>query len=280
MADVMGKKAGRPAEFGERKVPVTFSITPTLRQFLVESPGTASCYIERTIRNSIAFIEWSKMKTTQNPLLDTKKDPTFPLESISSPTVRRARSTHTREIRDLRRKQTAEKAVEGFDKDLEIYGFTKGQFSVIDLLESMINITGPAALTVSTWTAAKTDVTTVVKFVETGHCTSARWLVDFTFQKRSPELAAHIRDAFGHDAIRVGKNHAKFFMLRNSAWDVVCMTSMNLNFNPRFENFMLRHDKAMCDFHDAILDEIWTKQKPSLASAKAGEFERFFANEM
>lgn len=220
------------------------------------------------------------MKITPNPLLFDKADPTVPLEDIKAPTIKQTRSTHKREIRDLRRKQTAETAVAGFEKGLEIYGFTKGQFSVIDLLESMVAITGPAALTVSTWTAAKTDITTVLDFVSSGKCTSARWMVDFTFQQRSPELAARIREVAGHDAIRVGKNHAKFFMLRNDQWDIMCMTSMNLNFNPRFENFMLRDDKAMCDFHDTILNEIWTKQKPSLAMAKAGVFEQFFKTEM
>lgn len=279
----MVKKAGRPAEFGERKSPVSFTITPTLKRFLMSVPTTASHHVEKTIRNTIAFIEWEKnqMKSTQNPLLFEKNDPTVPLEDIKAPTIKKTiRSTHKRDIRDLRRKQTAETAVAGFSKEIEIYGFTKGQFSVIDLLESMFKITGPAALTVSTWTAAKTDITTVLDFVEAGHCTTARWLVDFTFQHRSPELAARIREVAGHDAIRLGKNHAKFFMMRNAEWNVICLTSMNLNFNPRFENFMLRDDKEMCDFHDAILDEIWTKQKPSLATAKPGECERFFASEM
>ena len=220
------------------------------------------------------------MKTTKNPLLFEKHDPVFPLENIQSPTIRVAKHTHKRETRDLRRKQTAAEAIKGFNKEVEIYGFTKGQFSVIDIIEAVLEITGPAHLTVSTWTAATTDVTSVIKFVQAHMCTTSRWLVDYTFQQRSPELAKRIRDVFGADAIRVGKNHAKFFMLQNDRWDIICPTSMNLNFNPRFENFMLRNDPDMCQFHQSIFDEIWTNQKSTLATQKAGVIERHFAKEM
>lgn len=220
------------------------------------------------------------MQMTQNPLLTTKGDPVFPLDNIASPTIRISKQSHKRDIRDLRRKETAREAIAGFDKDTEIYGFTKGQFSIIDIIEAMLEITGPAHLTVSTWTAATTDVTTVIQFVQQQLCSSSRWLVDYTFQQRTPELAKRIRDVFGADAIRVGKNHAKFFMLQNEQWDIICPTSMNLNFNPRFENFMIRNDPDMCRFHQAIFDEIWTNQKPSMAMRKAGEIERHFASEM
>jgi hypothetical protein len=194
------------------------------------------------------------LRTTQNPLFRDANEPVFPLDGIQSPTVRVARASHKREIRDLRRKENASAAIEGFNREIEIYGFTKGQFSIIDIIEAVLDVIGPAELTVSTWTAATTDVTTVVQFVDQKLCTSSRWLVDYTFQQRTPELAKRIRDVFGPNSIRVGKNHAKFFMLRNASWDVICLTSMNLNFNPRFENFMLRNDPDMCNFHQTIFE--------------------------
>lgn len=220
------------------------------------------------------------MRHTQNPLLTERNEPVFPLEDIAAPTIRVARNTHKREIRDLRRAATAAEAIKDFAKGIEIYGFTKGQFSIIDIMRAVLELTGPAHLTVSTWTAAKIDVSTVINFVQSGMCESSRWLVDYTFQQRTPELAKQIRDVFGADSIRVGKNHAKFFMLRNDEWDVICPTSMNLNFNPRFENFMLRNDNDMCNFHSSIFDEIWTNQKQSMAFQKAGIFEKHFASEM
>jgi hypothetical protein len=220
------------------------------------------------------------MKTTQNPLLFEKHDPAFPLEDITSPTIKVTKNKHKRDIRDLRRKETAAEAIKGLDYETEIYGFTKGQFSVIDIIEAVLEHIGHANLTVSTWTASTADVTSVVEFVQNKRCSQSRWLVDYTFQQRSPELAKRIRDVFGADSIRVGKNHSKFFMLRNAEWDIICMTSMNLNFNPRFENFMIRNDPDMCDFHQAIFDEIWKTQPANMASQKAGIIERHFKESM
>ena len=207
-------------------------------------------------------------------------DPVFKLDTLESPTVLQRKRPVKREIRDLRRKQSAAEALDGWGKSLDVYGFTKGQFSVINLIEAAIAYTGLVDITFSTWTAAKVDVASVIRFVESGQCRSARFLVDLTFQRRSPELAKRIRDVFGGDSIRVGQNHAKFFMLRNDDWSVFCQTSMNLNFNPRFENFTIANDPELCDFHSVIFDEIWTRQKRSLADKRPSEISRHFNESM
>lgn len=217
-----------------------------------------------------------------NPLLFDRDDPAADTDGLQSPVAmhRRKRRSAKREIRDLRRKQTAAEAIAGFDRDVEIYGFTKGQFSVIDLIEATLAYTGPAQMTISTWTAANTDVTTVLDFVDAGLVTGARWLVDLTFQRRSPELAKRIRDVFGLDAIRVAKNHAKFVLLKGAGWRVVLRTSMNINFNPRFENFELSHDPQLFDFHATIIDELWKKQPRKLSDATPYKIVRYFDEEM
>ncbi|MFM7521296.1 MAG: site-specific integrase [Planctomycetota bacterium] len=86
-----------------------------------------------------------------------------------------------------------------------------------------------------------------------GTVTRARWLVDLTFVRRCPQLAARIREAFGDDAIRVTRNHAKFAIVHNDTWNVVCRTSMNLNHNPRLEDFTVAHDPELAAFLLAML---------------------------
>jgi len=62
----MAKKSGRPSEFGERKTRFTITITPTLVEFLrSQDEKTPSHKIESTIRNTIAFIEWSRSRENQ-----------------------------------------------------------------------------------------------------------------------------------------------------------------------------------------------------------------------
>lgn len=217
-----------------------------------------------------------------NPLLDKVVNPAVDLEVIQAKTVHRKNvKMRKRELRSLRRKETAVESIYGLAKDIEIFGFTKGQFSLIELIDAVLDVIGPAFLSVSTWTAAHTDVTNVLQFMESGRLTGSRWLVDFTFQRRSPELAQKIRELFGADAVRVARNHAKFSLLRNSEWDIVIRTSMNLNTNPRFEDFTIAHDPELAEFLQAILDDVWKRQKVSLAFADRPQtIKDFFKDEM
>lgn len=222
------------------------------------------------------------MKPHQNSLLFEDEDPPphADLETVQSPTIFKRKTADSpyskRSLRDLRRQQTASEALDGFDRGIQIFGYTKGQFSVIDVIREVLKYTGPATLDISTWTAANTDVTTVCDFIGQGSVTGSRWLVDLTFQRRSPQLAKRIRDTFGKDAIRVAKNHAKFALIENDSWQVVLNTSMNLNFNPRFENFSISHDPEAFAFHKAILDEIWQNQGRDLAAARPCDIHKQF----
>lgn len=222
------------------------------------------------------------MDDHKNPLLgDQPEDPLVDLEKITSPAeLVRAKRTARRQLRDQRRTPNAEAAIAGFNRDVTIYGFTKGQFSLIQLITAALSHTGPAELVLSTWTAANQDVTDVLAFCGSGVLTRARWLVDLTFSRRSPQLAQRIREVFGDDAIRVGKNHAKFALLGNADWQVVIHTSMNLNHNPRFENFEIAHDPELYAFHQAIVDEIWRKQSRAVEGMRPGEIQKHFEQDL
>jgi hypothetical protein len=108
----------------------------------------------------------------------------------------------------------------------------------------------------------------------------AKWLVDLTFQRRTPELAHQIRQTFGPDCIRVAQNHAKFALLGNEDWKIWISTSMNLNFNPRFENFLLRHDPEMYQFHLDVIAEIWGRQSPKMANQTPYKIEKHFRDDL
>jgi len=80
--------------------------------------------------------------------------------------------------------------------------------------------------------------------------------------------------------VRVAQNHAKFAIFQNKTWRIVLRSSMNLNMNPRFEDFQIAHDPELATFLNAILDEIWAKQKKELADAKPYEIVKHFRDEM
>ena len=69
-----------------------------------------------------------------------------------------------------------------------------------------------------------------------------------------------MREAFGDDAIRLTKNHAKFVLIQNDAWDLVVRTSMNLNENRRLENWELSDSAEMAAYLVDVVDELFREQ--------------------
>jgi len=214
---------------------------------------------------------------SENPLLQAEAVIELPEQATS---YSRKSDTSRRIIRDHRRSRTAVEAIEGLSRDREIYGLTKGLFSLADLLMASLEVTGPAHMDISTWTAASADLTRIHELIGGGKILSTRWLVDFSFQRRAPALASQLREQFGCDAVRVSKNHAKLAILKNDAWDLVIQTSMNLNTNPRFENFHAAHDPELAAFYRSILDEIWSVQSPSMALERPSEIVRHYNDDL
>ena len=176
-------------------------------------------------------------------------------------TYKRTRVAPRRQISRLVRGENAETALEGLDHGVEILGFTKGQFSLIDLVIACLRRTGPAHVTVATWTAAKAEVETAYRLLRESRVLSCQWLVDYSFPVRQPQYCERLRERFGDDCIRLGRTHAKFVLLKNDDWNIAIRTSMNLNTNPRFEQFELSDDPAMCGFLQEVVDDVFSTQE-------------------
>lgn len=134
-------------------------------------------------------------------------------------TIRRKTKAETRIIRRALAQRSAAEAIGPIARGCEIYGLTKGQFSLIDLIEHVLSFTGPCRGTISTWTAANSDVSFAYKLMSCGQLTALRFLVDFSFPSRQPAYCAALRETFGDHCIRISKNHAKFVLLQNDAWN-------------------------------------------------------------
>ena len=211
------------------------------------------------------------LKIRQNSLFqDTSK--AVDLSALGAPwTLRRKRSDRKREVRDTRKTATAVKAIAGLDHETEIFGFTKGQFSLLNLLQAVFLVTGPAHLSLSTWTAASHEIESLAAMQARGDITGQRLLIDFSMARREPAMTAQMREKLGRENIRVAQTHSKFAVFQNADWKVVLRSSMNLNMNPRNEDFTIAHDPELADFLNRILDEVWAKQKSEMADAQPYE---------
>ena len=168
--------------------------------------------------------------------------------------------------RVIRRDYLARRAADAvgpIEHGMECYGLSVGAFSLTDLLLHCLDATGPADVTISTWTAAGADIEEAYRLVGSGAIRSIRFIVDFSFPSRQPGYCAALRERFGDDAIRVTKNHAKFVVVRNEDWSLVVRTSMNLNLNARLESFEISDDPAMADFLDAMIAMVFERRTGS-----------------
>jgi hypothetical protein len=176
----------------------------------------------------------------------------------------------------LWRRQNAVEAVKDLDHEYEIFGFTKGQFSLLDLMKAVLQRTGPADVSLSTWTASRQEAIELTAMKTAGTIRSMRWLVDLTFVRRDPEAAHAIRQAFGVEAIRVANCHSKFCLFGNDSWRLVLRTSMNLNMNPRTEDYTLSNDPHLYAFIEDMLAKVWKHQPGGLDKHRPYDVHKLF----
>lgn len=163
---------------------------------------------------------------------------------------------------------TASEAIGPLWSGCEIYGLSKGQFSLIDIIAHCLPQTGPADVTIATWTAAGADLGFAYSLLTDGAIRTVRFIVDFSFPTRQPSYCAALRERFGDDCIRVTKTHAKFVLIRNEGWNLVIRSSMNLNENRRLESFEISDDVGMADYLEGVMDELFAAETGTECLAK------------
>lgn len=156
----------------------------------------------------------------------------------------------------------AAKTIAGFGHDLDItFALTNGQFSLLDLVEATLDITGPADVLISTWSAGFYDIDRAEAFRDNGLMKSVRFIMDSS-DKRGQAKTGDIASLFGEDAIRTTRTHAKFVTITNEAWNVVIQTSMNLNKNPRNEQFSMIDCEVTAGKILDIANALWSELPP------------------
>lgn len=179
----------------------------------------------------------------------------FDQAAITAPTIHRS-APRKRRIAFNETEQAAQ-AIGALEHGCEIFGLTKGQFSISDVIQHCLTQTGPATVDIATWTAALGDIKRAENMLRDGRITRIRFVVDPSFKSRKPEFCRALIQTFGDGCIRTINSHAKFAIIRNERWNLAIRTSMNLNPNPRLENFEISDDPALAGFFTDIVDQVY-----------------------
>jgi len=174
---------------------------------------------------------------------------------------RPVRNASGREIRTFKMGSAAD-AIFPLTPGIDLFCLTFGQFSLIDLLLAILHETGPAEVDLSTWIAAQADLDVVEELLGRAAIERFRLIVDNSFVQMKPERCRRVEGMFGAGCIRSMRTHAKFLRIQNEEWSIALRTSMNLNQNPRAENFELSDDPQLCEFLKQIVDDVFLEHPP------------------
>lgn len=143
----------------------------------------------------------------------------------------------------------ADQAIISLKQDWRMIGLTRGQFSLIDLIHSILKKTGKAKVICCTWSAGIKDANQVRWMLNSNLLESFTLVTDHSFATRQRKYALAIEDLFGSENIRTSEVHAKFVLIHNDNWKIAIRTSMNLNANKTCETFEIDENQEIFDFY-------------------------------
>jgi hypothetical protein len=173
-------------------------------------------------------------------------------EAGTTTAVRRAAVART--FRHGMRGESAARCIGPIEKGCDIFGLTKGDFSMIDILRHVASEIGPCRVDVGTWTAAAVEIRQAFAMLSDRNILSARFLVDRSFPQRQPKYYAALLERFGQHSVRMARFHAKFILLENDTFSVAVRTSMNLNLNERIEFYEISEGSPISDYIRQVTD--------------------------
>ena len=147
------------------------------------------------------------------------------------------------------------------------FGITCGNISKVDLIEHCIDqVEGKVDLLIVTWTVADYDMSKIKSLIESEKIGGLKMIVDRSFVSRQRAFAEDLTRAFGPSVLKYQRIHAKMFCVIGENKQITCFTSMNLNENKRFENFVINVDNEVTQKAINFFNVVFSKSPSSVKS--------------
>jgi hypothetical protein len=146
------------------------------------------------------------------------------------------------------------------EPNCRIMGLTRGQFSLIDLVYSVLKKIGPSDVYIVTWSAGIKDVNNVKWMMDSSLIKKVRLITDHSYKTRQKKYAQSVEQLFGVENILTSEIHAKFVLICNDDYKISIRTSMNLNANKTCESFELDEGDEIFDFYYSFISHLEANQ--------------------
>jgi hypothetical protein len=128
---------------------------------------------------------------------------------------------------------------------------------MIDAILYCLDEVGPSRLSFWTWTVADYEVECLNRLRVDRRITSGRMVIDGGARAKNSGIIREWKGAFGPESVRYVHNHAKIATIESAGGlRLLLRGSMNLNFNPRFEQFDITEGGQDFDLVRQIEDEL------------------------
>lgn len=127
---------------------------------------------------------------------------------------------------------------------------------MIDATLACLDQAGPSDISLWTWTVAEYEIECLDRLRTDGRVRSATMVIDYGARNKNAALIAQWKASFGPDSVRYVVNHAKIVTIRSDRFKLLLRGSMNLNFNPRFEQFDMTEGGADFDLVRRLESEL------------------------
>ncbi len=128
-----------------------------------------------------------------------------------------------------------------------IHYATAGHWNSHELLEQLLQKTGPAKIYFTTWAMSENPVRSILNLIDQGLITELNCVFDLKVQDRAPKVFQLIERITTR--VRLVHCHAKVFVIQNDQWGVSNNGSANWTRNPRMEAGVLSTDPKIAEFH-------------------------------
>jgi hypothetical protein len=152
--------------------------------------------------------------------------------------------------------RSAAECIGPIESGMSLFALTRGQFSMIDMIHHCLAEIGAAQVSVWTWTIADYEVEAMESLLVRSEITGAVLVIDQSADRRNGLMIERWRRRFGDDSVRICKNHAKIARVWNERFRVLLRGSMNLNWNPRFEQLDITEGGEDFDLVERVEGEL------------------------
>jgi hypothetical protein len=135
--------------------------------------------------------------------------------------------------------------------------FSEGTYSMHELLEFLLQKTGPATVRVMSFSITEVAIRTFLNLMENGNIKKLECIFDLTVKRHRLGLLYFMNNVVS--AISLTKNHAKLILIQNKNWKITVVGSANFNVNDKIEAGVISTQPDFFNFYNERFN-LWFNQ--------------------